>query len=360
MNDWRLGPFGRQVTVLREDPSLTFECPVTERKVAWAAKDVFNPSVVVRNGLINLLFRAEDTVGPIRGTSRIGLATSEDGLTFHVEPEPVLFPIPGRWQPWEWPGGCEDPRVVEAPDGGYVCYYTAFDGKKACLCAASSDDLRSWKRHGPAFAGTDHAGRWSKSGAVVTEIRDGRVVATRVGDRYWMYWGEGLCFAATSEDLIHWRPSRFDAGWDRYLTVDDSFTPPSLDIQRIQGQRVARPVLHPRPGRFDGLLVEPGPSPVLTEDGIVMIYNGAQVVRGEGAASIQYAPGQALFDPMEPGSCLERDTAPFLSPEQLDGRQGQVEQVCFAEGLVLFEDSWWLYYGMADSRIGCVTAPASR
>lgn len=37
--------------------------------------------------------------------------------------------------------------------------------------------------------------------------------------------------------------------------------------------------------------------------------------------------------------------------------QGQVDNVCFAEGLVLFNDTWHLYYGVADSRIGCVTAP---
>jgi predicted GH43/DUF377 family glycosyl hydrolase len=140
--------------------------------------------------------------------------------------------------------------------------------------------------------------------------------------------------------------------------MDYDVTPPGFEIHPIAGQKAHRPVLHPRPGRFDGLLVEPGPSPVLTEDGIVMIYNGARVVTTEHDVSTHYAPGQALFDPMEPGSCLERDTAPFLLPEQLDGREGQMEKVCFAEGLALFEGGWWLYYGMADSRIGCVTAPA--
>jgi predicted GH43/DUF377 family glycosyl hydrolase len=350
--DWHLGPFGQPTVVLSHDPALSFSCPVSERTVAWAAKDVFNPAAVVRDGRIHLLFRAEDTEGSVKGTSRIGLATSTDGVTFVVEPEPVLFPVPGRWQPWEWPGGCEDPRVVESPEGGYVCLYTAFDGKAASLFVATSDDLRTWARAGPAFAGTDYARRWSKSGAIVTQLVDGRLQAARIGERYWMYWGEGVCFAATSEDLVRWQPVEFDAGWDRYLTLGEG-TDPSWDIHRTKGARALRPLLSPRPGRFDALLVEPGPPAVLTDDGIVVIYNGAQIQADGGEISVRYAPGQALFDPLEPGSCLARDTQPFLS----DQTEGQVSGVCFAEGLAHFEGAWWLYYGMADSRIGCVSTP---
>lgn len=350
---WHLGPFGQPTVVLSHDPMLSFACPVAKRTVAWAAKDVFNPAAVVRDNRINLLFRAEDSEGSVKGTSRIGLATSTDGVTFDVEPEPVLFPVPGRWQPWEWPGGCEDPRVVESPEGGYVCLYTAFDGKAATLFVATSDDLRTWVHAGPAFAGTDHARRWSKSGAIVTELVDGRLQAARIGERYWMYWGEGVCFAATSDDLVRWLPVEFDAGWDRYLTLGEG-SDPSWDIHRTKGARALRPLLAPRPGRFDALLVEPGPPAVLTPDGIVLIYNGAQVQTDGGEISVQYAPGQVLFDPLEPGSCLARDTQPFLS----DQTEGQVSGVCFAEGLAHFEGAWWLYYGMADSRIGCVSTPA--
>jgi predicted GH43/DUF377 family glycosyl hydrolase len=353
-DDWRLGPFTDPTVVLGPDPTLSFTCPVSAQTVAWAAKDVFNPAAVVRDGRIHLLFRAEDTVGSLKGTSRVGLATSTDGITFAVEPEPVLFPEPGRWQPWEWPGGCEDPRLVESPDGGYVCLYTAFDGKAATLFVATSDDLRTWVHGGPAFAGTDHARRWSKSGAVVTELVDGRLQAVRIAGRYWMYWGEGVCFAATSDDLVHWQPVEFDAGWDRYLTLQDG-PDPSWDMHRSKGQRALRPLLSPRPGRFDQLLVEPGPPAVLTGDGIVLVYNGAQVTSEGDEISVRYAAGQALFDPLEPGSVLARDTEPFLS----DDTEGQVSGVCFAEGLVYHEGAWWLYYGMADSRIGCVSAPAA-
>ena len=132
---WALGPFERQRGItITAAPGLTFHCPVTDRSVEWAAKDVFNPGAVVHEGRVHLLVRGEDGEGRYAGVSRIGLAISDDGRSFTLEPEPVIFPADDEWQAWEWPGGCEDPRVVESPDGGYACTYTAFDGKNGTLC----------------------------------------------------------------------------------------------------------------------------------------------------------------------------------------------------------------------------------
>jgi predicted GH43/DUF377 family glycosyl hydrolase len=357
---WELGPFERHPgSVVAQDPDLEFDCPVSGRRVAWAAKDVFNPGAVVRDGRVHLLVRAEDAVGRFAGTSRIGLATSDDGVSFRLEPEPVLYPDDDEWQAWEWPGGCEDPRLVESPDGGYVCLYTAFDGRVGTLMVATSDDLLRWVKHGPAFAGTPYVRRSSKSGAVVTEVRDGRLVASRADGRYWMYWGEGVCFAATSEDLVAWKPVEFDATGDRYL----GFAPSAAGaaawaVHRVAGQRVLQPLLFPRAGRFDSLLVEPGPPAVRTSHGVVLVYNGANHPR-RGDPSLPpraYQPGQVLFDAADPAAPVARSTEPFLRPTVAEEVRGQVDSVCFAQGLVLLGDRWLLYYGMADSRIGCAVA----
>jgi predicted GH43/DUF377 family glycosyl hydrolase len=321
---------------------------------------VFNPGGVVRDGKIHLLLRAEDSEGRFGGTSRIGLATSTDGIRFEVEPDPVIFPADDAWQAWEWPGGCEDPRVVESPDGGFVCLYTAFDGKVGILFVATSGDLRAWTKHGPAFSGTPHALRSSKSGAIVTELVDGRVVAVRVQGRFWMYWGEGTCFAATSDDLIHWTPVEFDATRDRYLTYDGGAATEGRhwNIHVVPGQSVLRPLLFPRHGRFDSLLVEPGPPALQTERGILLLYNGAnRGAHGDPTLpAFSYQPGQALFDLLDPSSCIIRDTEPFLRADQVGAADGQVGNVCFAQALLFFEDAWRLYFGMADSRIGCAVA----
>ena len=99
-----------------------------------------------------------------------------------------------------------------------------------------------------------------------------------------------------------------------------------------------------------------------TPAGIVLLYNGANH-HEHGDPSLPafaYQPGQALFDPEDPASCIARTTEPFLRPDRAAEQQGQVDNVCFAQGLVLFEGRWHLYHGMADSRIGCATAVSSR
>ena len=359
--DWQLGPFTRHDgAILRDLPDLTFRCPVSRQPVRWAAKDVFNPGAVLRDGRVHLLIRGEDADGRYAGTSRIGLAVSDDGVDFTVEPEPVLFPDDDRWQSWEWPGGCEDPRVVESPDGGYVCTYSAFDGRTPTLFVATSDDLRTWVKHGPAFADTPIVRRSSKSGAILTSVQQGRLVAARVDGRFWMYWGEGTCFAATSDDLVRWTPLEFDATGDRYLSYEPDGDHGAWSIHRVPGQRVLRPVLFPRRGRFDSLLVEPGPPAVLTDHGIVLVANGANHPE-HGDPSLPgfaYQPGQVLFDTLDPASCIARSVDPFLRSEGSEEQVGQVGNVCFAQALVRKDDEWLLYFGMADSRIGLARAPA--
>lgn len=358
--EWALGPFSPPTRFLEDRPAVTFACPISINPVAWASKDLFNPGAVVRDGRVCLLVRAEDHVGRYAGVSRIGLATSADGLHFDLEPEPVIAPGDDRWQAWEWPGGCEDPRVVESPDGGYVCTYTAFDGKVACLFVATSPDLRVWTKHGPAFALTPYVRRPSKSGAILTQLESGRLIAARHEGKYWMYWGEGVIYAATSDDLIRWTPLEIESAPDQYLTwvaaLDSQ--PAGWRIDHVPGPKGLHPIAAPRRRRFDSLLTEPGPPAVLTDAGIILIYNGSNHFEAgdKDAPALAYQPGQLLMDAADPTAVIGRMLAPFLRIDPAEAH-GQIGNVCFAEGLVAFKGQWWLYVGLADSRLGVSTAP---
>ena len=92
-HDWAIIPFEKVDSlnpVLLPDPQSTFLCPVRNDSLKWEAKDVFNPSAVVRNGQVWMLYRAEDTLGKFNGTSRLGLAVSDDGLHFLKKPVIIL------------------------------------------------------------------------------------------------------------------------------------------------------------------------------------------------------------------------------------------------------------------------------
>ena len=41
----------------------------------------------------------------------------------------------------------------------------------------------------------------------------------------------------------------------------------------------------------------------------------------------------------------------FMKPDKPYEISGQVNHVCFVEGLVKFKNKWFLYYGTADSKI---------
>lgn len=339
----------RSAPILSARPDLEFRCPVSGRPVRWAEKDVFNPAAAVHDGVVHLLVRCEDRIGRCKGVSRIGLATSRDGIAFELHPEPVLAPDRDRWQDLEWEGGCEDPRLVLRDDGTWVMTYTAFDGVLARLCVATSRDLVRWEKHGPAFTAA-HGGRWdnlwSKSGVVVARWDGGRLVATRLGGRYWMYWGEGQLHAATSDDAIAWSVVDAPAWRNGTLTigVGGSFHHSPMPGIPLAPVALARP----RTGRFDAALVEPGPAAVLGADGIDLWYNGAGPAPAGGH---RYCGGIMRLDPEDPTAVLTRPVAPFLVPDQPWELAGQACPTTFIEGIARLGRRELLYYGCADSRV---------
>ncbi len=327
---WALLPFQKanQANPILQAGTGIFKCPILQQEVKWEEKDVFNPAAVVRNGAVYLFYRAEDTLGKYNGTSRIGLAIGTDGIHFSRMFDPVLFPAEDFMKVYEWEGGIEDPRIVESEMGTYIMTYTAYDGKTARLCLASSTDLLNWTKHGLVLNDTftDH---WSKSGAIVARQQGNRIVAEKVNGKYWMYFGDTDLFMATSDDLIQWKP-----------VVDE------------EGN--IKSVLKPRPGMFDSRLVESGPYALLTENGILLLYNGMNLDSGgdDDLPAGAYCSGQALFDFNDPTNLIDRMNTYFLRPDQPYETEGQVNQVCFIEGMVPFNGNWFLYYGTADSKIG--------
>lgn len=328
--DWAIFPFTKIDSVnpiLLAIKTTDFYCPISKKKVFWEANDVYNPTAIVRNGKVYMVYRAEDTVKAVNGTSRLGLAESEDGIHFKRLPTPIFYPDNDEMKKYEWMGGCEDPRIVEDSTGTYLMTYTAYDGKTARLCVASSKDLKKWKKHGLAFKNPKNVDMWSKSGSIVCKLsQEGKMIATKINGKYVMYWGENG-FIASSDDLLSWT-----------FLADDKGAPTSV-LPKREGQDI-----------FDNALVEPGAGAILTEKGILLIYNGASIDKEKGGIS-NYCGGQALFDRNDPTKMIARLDIPFIKPEKDYELKGLVNKVTFTEGLVYHQGKWFLYYGTADSKI---------
>ena len=64
-----------------------------------------------------------------------------------------------------------------------------------------------------------------------------------------------------------------------------------------------------------------------------------------------YAGGQALINANNPTELIKRTENYFFKPERKYEITGQVNNVCFLEGLIYFQKKWFLYYDTADSKI---------
>ena len=295
--------------------------PLLRPAAGWSELGLFNPTAIKTGNKTVMLFRAQDR----NHTSRIGYAESTDGLHFEVRPEPVLSPETA----YEKGGGIEDPRIVQIK-GTYYLTYTAYDLQAAQLCLATSTDLIEWQRKGvilPAYRGTWNT-QWTKSGAIVSE---------KINGKWWMYYlgtrkdpdGQARDYMglASSTDLLHWKDA------------------------------TQKPVLDRRPGAFDSRVMEPGPAPMLTKQGILLLYNGAD-------DHLVYGPGWVLFNRQDPARVIARADRPFLVPTLDWEKNGNVPNVIFLEGAVprsraelrSTESAKDLevigYYGAADKFIG--------
>jgi beta-1,2-mannosidase len=363
---WMLQPFVKHAEsypLIRTDSSTLFDCPVTKNAVAWEGTFVFNPAAIVRDEKVYLIYRGEDNIGRHGGTSRIGIAVSEDGINFKKHPRPVLYPDNDPFLEFEREGGCEDPRIVESEEGTYILTYTAFDGHVARLLVASSQDLFNWTKHGPAFGrAQDGAYRdlWSKSGSIICRRVGDKLIATKINGRYWMYWGETDIYLATSDNLIDWEPVLKEEKTGKRLA--QYLGEGRYDIQFGEPKVYFKTALEIRENRFDSHLVEPGPPAIITDIGILFIYNGSNS-RTHGVPWMQheeYTVGQVMFDLKDPSAVIARCDSYFLRSEDADEVVGQMTDVMFTEALVHFQGRWLLYYATGEANIGVAICDSAR
>lgn len=343
---WALGEFVRPEginPIITPNVESRFDCPMRKTSVGWEESDTFNPAATIKDGKVYVLYRAEDNsaVGIGKRTSRIGLAESLDGISMKRQSTPVMYPAEDNVKEYEWNGGCEDPRVAVTEDGLYIMLYTGWNrdnnmGVKSVprLCVATSRDLKTWEKHGPAFFKA-YNGRFKdlgcKSGSIVTKLVNGKQVITKVNGKYLMYWGEHMVAAATSDDLINWTPV-------------------------LNEQNELLGLIYPREKYFDSALTECGPPAVITDNGILLLYNGknrTDELRDKRFNSGTYSAGQVLFDLEDPYKPIARLDTPFFRPTEDFEKSGQyVDGTVFIEGLVYHQGKWFLYYGCADSKVG--------
>ncbi|MFA7340371.1 MAG: hypothetical protein WC028_26555 [Candidatus Obscuribacterales bacterium] len=308
----------------------------------------FNPAAtVLKNGHTVLLYRGQDALG----VSRIGYAESSNGIDFVADDKAVIAPNLDDDK-----DGVEDARLTrdfknnDNSNRDNNCWLaTATAYSKATNAAqlvsyrSSPGDLHHWQRVAvlmPATTAPNKEGwniHWTKSGAIVV---DRKAQPLKINNKYWMYYmadARGTSTSATTNS-----GSKMAADQMGIAQSDDGIT---------WQDALGRPILPHRPEHFDSRVVEPGPHPIITKNGILLLYNG-------GDDTLTYRTGWALFDKNNPTKLLARCTKAIFEPELAWEKKNasstvhQVPNVVFVEGIVPYKKGYRVYYGSADSYVG--------
>ncbi len=279
--------------------------PILSPDKALGDNLVFNPTVIQVGDRLAMIYR-RNTNGPTE--SRFQLAFSDDGRTF--VPDAANNPVMVPDSPFDH-NGCEDPRLDRFDGVYYLTYVGNMGNDYDSQCLATSTDLRHWEKKGVILTPKG----WNKN-----QVKAAVIVPEKTGGKYVMYfagqtqaWQPSLGFAVSS-DLLHWT------------------------------QPLDHSIMSARADHFDSLGVEPGPSPIVLPEGILLIYNGWNPAH-------VHKTGWVLFSKEDPSKILKRCETPFIEPQfkyEMDGRH----VFTFTEGAAFFKGLWRFYYGAADECIG--------
>lgn len=292
--------------------------------------------------------------------SRVGLAEVSlvDGVPTGVSRRGVVLAPDEGWERGTNNAGVEDPRVTWLPRlGVHVMTYVAYGPLGPKLALAVSKDLLEWRRLGPIHfrylpgLDTDLNLFPNKDAVFFPEPVPGpdgepayAMLHRPMWDLGWFREGEGVHLPAGVTDD---RPGI----WVSYVPARE--VERDLDALVLQGDhRLVALSEHP----FEALKIGAGPAPIRVEEGWLLLHHGVTgVIENPWEPQqqrVSYAAGALILDPDDVSNVLDRSTEPMLTAETEDERSGIVPNVVFPTAIEEIAGVRYVFYGMADSKIG--------
>ena len=296
---WEDRPSGTSDVVWRSSRN-----PIIARDAVPRANSIFNSAVVPHDDGFAGVFRVDDT----RRVMNLHAGRSADGMTWEIAPEPIAF-VPQDARVAELQERFDfayDPRVTWLEDRYYVTWCNGYHGPTIGL--GYTHDFRTFTQLENAFLPFN---------------RNGVLFPRRIGGSYAMlnrpsdggHTAFGDIFYSESPDLVHWGRHRH--------------------------------VLAPVPWTWESTKIGPGPTPIETEAGWLMLYHGVLT----SCNGFVYSMGVALLDLDEPWRVLARGSSFLLAPHASYEQVGDVPNVVFPCAALVDApaDRVTIYYGGADT-----------
>ncbi|TDL45613.1 glycoside hydrolase family 130 protein [Microbacterium oleivorans] len=292
--------------------------------------------------------------------SRVGLArvVIEDGVPTSVEREGVVLEPDRGWERGVGNAGVEDPRVTRIETLGlHVMTYVAYGPLGPRTAIAVSSDLREWRRLGPAlFRYQDDLDMdlnlfHNKDTVFFPEpvtAPDGREALAVLHRPMWDLGetkpGQGVRVPAGVDD------DERQSIWISYIPLAAVREDLSALTLWEQHRFVAGPEFP-----FEALKIGGGPPPRRVPEGWLVLHHGVTGVLESAFAQqqkVNYAAGAIILDRDDPSKVVARTPEPLLAPETDDERSGIVPNVVFPTAIEEVDGRLFVFYGMADSKIG--------
>ncbi|MBC8153083.1 MAG: glycoside hydrolase family 130 protein [Bacteroidetes bacterium] len=260
----------------------------------------YDPRVVALGGITYLT-----------SLSHLRLARSRDGIHFTIDEKPFLFPAR-----MDESFGIEDARITFLDDKYWITY-TAVSQHGPGVGLAVTTDFSTVERVGMILPPPN------KDVCLFPEKINGNYVLLHrpmVSEI-----GKPSIWLADSPDGVHWGNHRFVFGGRGRINA--SLADEAFD--------------------WEGQKIGAGPEPLLTDEGWLVLYHGAN-------SGHEYALALALLDKNDPAIVLDRSSVPLLTPELSWERAGFFPNVVFSNGWIQWPHTGriWVYYGAADSGVG--------
>ena len=282
--------------------------PIIARDAIPSANSIFNSAVVPFEGAFVGVFRCDDK----RRFSNLHVGRSADGISWQIEHDPIKFISELPEVRFEYG---YDPRVVLMDRRYYVTWCGGLGGQPT-ISMAWTDDFRKFHL---------------MENLLLPYNRNGVLFPRKIGDNYAMlsrpsdpaHTPFGDIYYSESLDLTYWGRHRFvmgtSAGWQRTK-------------------------------------VGPGPVPIETTEGWLMIYHGVLNT----CNGFTYCVGAALLDIEKPWKVLHRTVSYILNPRELYECVGDVANVVFPVATLCDAATgrMAIYYGAADTVVALAYAQA--
>jgi len=273
--------------------------PIIPRDATPNSNSIFNSAVVPYKDGFAGVFRVDDKARNMN----IHAGKSKDGINWDIEPEPIEFEFDK-----EEIGKSEykyDPRVVAMDGKYYVMWCNGYHGPTIGL--GYTEDFKKFTQMENSFL------PFNRNGVLFPrKINDKYVMLSRPSDNGHTPFGD--IFLSQSNDLVHWGEHRY-----------------------VMGTK----------GGWQSTKIGPGPAPIETSEGWLLIYHGVL----NSCNGFVYSMGAALLDLEKPWQVKYRTEPYLLAPKKDYECVGDVPNVAFPCAALHDPDTarMVIYYGGADT-----------